>query len=432
MREDQGATVKKDHHKIAIVGGGTAGIITASLLRRAGEKDIVIVEPSQRHFYQPLWTLVGGGAVAREASLRREADYIPRGVRWLQERVASLDPDHQSLNTDAGTQLSYDFLVVAAGAELDWDAIPGLKEAVDRGNASTNYTYDLAPKTWDLIRNFRGGTALFHMPGTPIKCPGAPQKIMYLAADYFRRKGILRDANVIFGSAGRSIFGAKEYADVLNKVIQRYHIETRFNQELVAVEPEKKEAIFVLKGGPENRRTAIPYDLLHAVPPHVAPAFVRRSPLADPDNPQQGWIKVDKYTLRHVRYANVFALGDVAGTPNSKTGAAAAHQAPVVAANLLLAMQGKELSAQYDGYIACPIVTGYGRMLLCEVDYLGRPSPRIPIINTFRERYDMWLFKKYGLPWLYWNVMLRGRRAPFFPNTNSVLNLNPGGLATAK
>lgn len=426
-----GTTLKKSHHRIVIVGGGTAGIITASLLRHAGEEDIAIVEPSRRHFYQPLWTLVGGGVVDKETSLRWEEDLIPHGVRWIQESVVELDPGQQYLETNSGTHLSYDFLIVAAGAQLDWNAIPGLKEAVDRGNASTNYAYDLAPRTWDLIRSFRGGTALFHMPGSPIKCPGAPQKIMYLAADHFRRKGILRDTNVIFGSATRSIFGAKEYADVLNKVIERYHIDARFSHELIAVDPEKKEAVFVRKDSVENQSTTIPYDILHVVPPHMAPAFVRQSPLADPENPQQGWVKVDKYTLQHVKYPNVFALGDVAGTPNSKTGAAAAHQAPVVAANLLLAMRGKELRAQYDGYIACPIVTGYGRMLLCEVDYSGKPSPRLPVINTFRERYDMWLFKKYGLPWLYWNVMLRGSRAPFFPNTQSVLHSEQPGVPAA-
>lgn len=405
---------REGHHRIVIIGGGTGGIITASLLRRAGEKDIAVVEPSRQHFYQPLWTLVGGGVVRKEATVRQEARYIPQGVHWIPERVVELDPIQQRLTTNSGTHVSYDFLVVAAGVQLNWDAIPGLKEAVGKGNASTNYDYELAPKTWDLIRNFKGGTALFHMPGSPIKCPGAPQKIMYLAADYFRRKGILRQANVIFGSGAASIFGVKEYAAVLNQVLARYGVDARFNHDLVAVNPEKKEAVFALKNG-QAERVTIPYDMLHAVPPQIPPDFIRQSPLADPDKPQEGWVKVDKHTLQHVNYPNVFALGDVAGTPNSKTGAAAAHQAPVLASNLLSVIRGKEPAAQYDGYIACPIVTAYGRMVLCEVDYSGKPSPRIPVINTFQERYDMWLLKRYGLPWLYWNVLLRGRSMPCVP-----------------
>ena len=421
--------LKKTHHRILILGGGTAGIITASLLRRAGQEGIAIIEPSAQHFYQPLWTLVGGGVVAKEKTVRSEGDYIPRGVQWIRDRVAEVDPERQSVRTESGATVSYDFLVVAAGIQLNWDAIPGLKQAIERGDASSNYRYELAPKTWNLIRNFKGGTALFHMPGGPIKCPGAPQKIMYLAAHHFRRKGILRNTKVIYGSATGSIYGAKDYAAVLDRVIERYGIDARYNHQLVEVLPEKKEAIFSRKNGAEADRVTIPYDILHVVPPQSAPDFIRQSPLADPDNPQGGWVKVNKVTLQHVNYPNVFALGDVASTPNAKTGAAVAHQAPVAAANLLAVLRGKEPVAQYDGYIACPIVTGYGRMLLCELDYSGKPAPRLPAINTFKERYDMWLLKRYGLPWLYWNVLLRGKKTPFLDERKAAEALRQEGLA---
>jgi len=411
--------IERGHHRIVIIGGGTAGIITASLLQRAGQTDIAVIEPSSRHFYQPIWTLVGAGVVPKERSVRGEARYIPKGVRWVQESVAEVVPHRQSVALRSGSEIGYDFLIVAAGAQINWDAIPGLEEAIRRGDASSNYAYDLAPKTWELIRNFKGGNALFHMPGTPIKCPGAPQKIMYLAADHFRRRGIQRQARVIYGSATPSIYGIKEYAAVLNQVVERYGIDARFNHELVEVFPEKREAVFQLKDDPAKQRVIIPYDMLHAAPPQSAPDFIRRSPLADPQKPREGWVKVNKHTLQHVDYPNVFALGDVAGTPNSKTGASAARQAPVVVSNLLSILQGKDPSAADDGYVACPIVTGYGRMLLCEFDYTGRPAPRIPVIDTLRERYDMWLLKKYGLPWLYWNVWLRGRTVPFMSRTES-------------
>jgi sulfide:quinone oxidoreductase len=424
----QNISVKRAHHRIVIIGGGTAGIITASLLQRAGQTGIAIVEPSSRHLYQPIWTLVGAGVVPKEISVRAEARYIPKGVQWIQDSVAEVAPDRQFVATRSGIEIGYDFLIVAAGAQLNWDAIPGLEDAIRRGEASSNYAYHLAPKTWELIRNFRGGNALFHMPGTPIKCPGAPQKIMYLAADHFRRKGIRSDARVIYGSATPSIYGVKEYAAPLNRVVERYGIDARFNHELIEILPEKREAVFQLKDDPAKQRVTIPYDMLHAVPPQSAPDFIRRSPLADPQKPTEGWVKVNKHTLRHADYPNVFALGDVAGTPNSKTGASAARQAPVVVSNLLSALRGKEPSAHYDGYVACPIVTGYGRMLLCEFDYTGRPTPRIPGINTFRERYDMWLLKRYGLPWLYWNLLLRGRRVPFLGTTHPVEGLQLEGL----
>lgn len=428
----QTMSFRKSHYRVVIVGGGTAGIVTASLLRRAGEQGIAIIEPSSRHFYQPLWTLVGAGAVRKEVSVRQEARYIPKGVHWIQDAVVEITPDQQRVATRSGMSIGYDFLVVAAGVELNWDGIPGLSEAIRSGDVSTNYSYDLAPKTWSLIHNFKAGTALFHMPGTPVKCPGAPQKIMYLAADYFRKKGILRNVNIIYGSALPSIYGVKEYAAVLNRVILRYGIDARYNHELIEIRPERKEAIFHLKNDPANQRVTIPYDILHVVPPQRAPDFIRESPLADPQKPNEGWVRVDKFTLQHVHYANVFALGDVAGTPNAKTGAAAVRQAHVVACNLLALLKGRELVSQYNGYIACPIVTGYGRMLLCEIDYTGRPAPMIPLINSFREGYDMWLLKKYGLPWLYWNVLLRGRTIPFvvksryctFNDINGLANLD--------
>jgi sulfide:quinone oxidoreductase len=397
------------HHRILILGGGTAGITVAARLRRAGVAGVAIIEPSETHYYQPLWTLVGAGAAAAQSTARREKDFVPAGVTWIKDAAAEIDPESRSVATASGARISYDFLVVATGVVFDWDAIAGLREAVASPHASTNYTYDLAPKTWELIRNFRGGTALFHMPGTPIKCPGAPQKITYLAADHFRRNRV--SAKVIYGSATPSIYGVKEYAAVLNKVIERYGIDARFSHELVEIRAQSREAVFVKKNGTDGDRVTIPYDILHAVPPQVAPEFVRKSALAV--SAPAGWVDVDQYTLQHKRYANVFALGDVAGTPNAKTGAAVMKQAPSLVANLLSAMSERQAAARYDGYVACPITTAYGKLLLCEFDYTGKPTPTVPVIDTMGERYDTWLLKRYGLPWLYWNVMLKGRDVPF-------------------
>ncbi len=398
-------------HKILIIGGGAAGLTVAARLRRAGESDVAIVEPSEKHFYQPLWTLVGAGAVGREVTKRSESDYIPAGVTWIKDWACEISPESRYVGTRSGARISYDFLIVAPGLELNWDAIEGLREAVGNGSVSTNYTYENAPQTWDLIRNFKGGTALFHMPGTPIKCPGAPQKIMYLAADHFRRNKI--SANVIYGSATPTIYGVKEYAAVLDTVVQRYGIDARFSHDLVEIRPDKKEAVFVQKNDPAKARTTIAYDIMHVAPPQIAPEFIRNSALPAQTEPGLGWVEVDEHTLQHKRYSNIFALGDVASSPNAKTGAAALKQAPVVVSNILAVMRGALPTANYNGYVACPITTAYGKLLLCEFDYTGKPTPTIPFINTTAERYDTWLLKRYGLPWLYWNLMLRGRDVPF-------------------
>ncbi|HYL59651.1 MAG TPA: FAD/NAD(P)-binding oxidoreductase [Candidatus Acidoferrales bacterium] len=422
---------ENNRHKTLIIGGGTAGLIVAARLVRAGESDVAIIEPSETHFYQPLWTLVGAGAVRKEATTRAERSYIPAGVTWFKDWACEVSPESNYVATRSGARIAYDFLIVAPGLELNWDAIAGLREAVGNGSVSTNYTYENAPQTWDLIRNFKGGTALFHMPGTPIKCPGAPQKIMYLAADHFRRNKI--SANVIYGSATPTIYGVKEYAAVLDTVVKRYGIDARFSHDLVEVRGDKKEAVFVKKDDPAGARVTIGYDIMHVAPPQIAPEFIRNSPLPAQGQPGLGWVEVDQYTLQHKRYPNVFALGDVAGSPNAKTGAAALKQAPVVVSNLLAVMRGAMPVARYYGYVACPITTAYGKLLLCEFDYTGKPTPTIPFINTVAERYDTWLLKRYGLPWLYWHLMLRGRDVPFLgalaagrPDASTPAELEPG------
>lgn len=400
----------REHFRVVLIGGGTAGITVAARLRRQGVKDMAIIEPSRQHYYQPLWTLVGAGVARAEDSVRDEADFIPAGVRWIQDRATEVDPVAREVRTATGQRVGYDFLVVAPGIQLDWDKVRGLREALQTPYVSSNYDYLLAPKTWELIRNFQGGTALFTHPSTPVKCAGAPQKIMYLAADHWRRTGLREKVKVLFGSGGKAIFGVKPFADVLQGVVARYGIDTRFQHNLVEVRGDRREAVFEApREGGSKAEVVIPYDMLHVTPPQSAPDFIQRTPLAHADGPNKGWVKADKYTLQHPDYPEVFALGDASDLPTSRTGAAIRKQAPVLVENLLAVMAGKQPQARYDGYASCPLTTGYGKLLLAEFDYDGKPTPSFPVINTLQERRDMWLMKKYGLPRLYWGFMLRGR-----------------------
>lgn len=393
-------------HRIVIVGGGSAGISVAARLRRAGEEDVAIIEPASLHYYQPLWTLVGGGYASLERTRRFEASVMPQGVRWVQDAAVELDLDARFVATAGGARIGYDVLVCCPGLELAWDLVPGLTEAMGTPQAASNYTAELAPKTFELVRRFRGGEAIFAAPGSPIKCPGAPQKAAYLACDRWQRTGALPNARVTYATGAGGIFGVPEFARVLERVVERYGIETRFNHELVEVDPDAREATFETNSAEGKVRETLPYDLLHATPPQRAPAFVRESALSGPT--PFGWVPVDRHRLVHARYPEVFALGDVCDAPTSKTGAAIRRQAPVVAANVIATLSGREPSAHYDGYAACPFTTARGKMLLAEFDYSLAPHPTIPFIDTQRERYDMWLLKRYGLPAFYWNVMLRG------------------------
>ncbi len=397
-------------HRVLIIGGGTAGLSVAARLARAGQRDVALLEPSTRHHYQPLWTLVGGGAARMEDSVREQASLIPRGVRWLRDAAEDIDAVRREVRTRGGRRLGYDFLVVAAGIQLDWDKVAGLREALETDCVSSNYDARLAPKTWQLLQRFQGGTALFTQPGTPVKCAGAPQKIMYLAADHWRRRGVLDAAHVLFASGARAIFGVRPFAEVLEGVVKRYGIDTRFQHELVEVEPHRREARFeVTRPGGEKERVTLGYELLHVTPPQSAPDFLKRGPLVHREGPSTGWVKADRHTLQHPDYPEVFALGDAADLPTSRTGAAVRKQAPVLVENLLAVMAGRPPEARYDGYASCPLTTGYGRVLLAEFDYEGRPAPSFPFLDTAKERHDMWLLKKHGLPRLYWNLMLRGR-----------------------
>ena len=397
------AETATEHFPVLILGGGSAGISVAARLRRANcSLGIGIVEPSESHYYQPLWTLVGAGVFSPEASRRREADYIPAGVDWIRDRVTAIEPDAKAVRTEAGRQLTYDWLVVALGIQIDWNAIPGLAEGIGTRGICSNYSYQHATYTWECIRSFQGGTALFTMPNTAVKCGGAPQKIMYLADDAFRRRGVRDKSEVVFATPQQAIFSVPKYRKTLEAVVARKGIDARFRHNLIEIRPDAHEAVCELVDSGE--RVTIPYQMIHVTPPMSSPDVIKQSPLAD----AKGWVEADKHTLRHPRFAEVFAIGDAAGLPTSKTGAAVRKQAPVLVANLLAAMEGRPLTASYDGYSSCPVVTGYNRMMLAEFDYDGEPAESFPF-DQAKERYSMWLLKTQVLPRLYWHGMLRGR-----------------------
>ncbi len=398
-------TADKTHHRVVIIGGGDAGVSVAARLARRGMHDVAIVEPNAEHYYQPLWTLVGGGLVDARKTVRRESAVLPRRSAWIRDRATGVDPQNRLVHLHGGT-IGYDRLVVAPGIQLDWDATPGMQDALATPFASSNYSFRLAPKTWEVMRDLERGTAIFTMPTGPIKCPGAPQKIAYLCADHWRRRGVLGAIRVVLVLPGAGLFGIPVFARALAKTVEEYGIEVRFNTEVVEIDGDSRR--IELLDNAAGAKESLDYDALHVAPPQSAPDWVKRGLLADADSPY-GYIEVDKHTLQHVRFPEIFALGDVANTPNSKTGAAIRKQAPVVVANLMSSLMGEPLSATYDGYAACPFTTARNRMLLAEFDYACNHRPSIPLIDTTRPRYDMWLLKRYGLPFLYWNVLLHGR-----------------------
>jgi sulfide:quinone oxidoreductase len=393
-------------HEVLIIGGGSAGIPVAARLRRAGVTDVAVVEPSDRHYYQPLWTVVGGGRAPVDSTVRPEAGVIPKGVTWIRDRATDVDPDTRTVRTENGREIGYQYLVLAPGLQLDFDKVPGLTETLGRNHVSSNYRFDLAPRTWDFIRETTRGTALFTMPPGPIKCAGAPQKIAYLAADWWRRQARLPAIRIMLVLPTAAMFSQPDWAKVLEGIAAGYGIEVRRESQLVEVIGDQQQAVIL--DNKTGTKESIDFAMLHAVPPQSAPDWVKRTRLADPASPF-GYVKVNQYTLQSEDWPTVFALGDAANLPTSKTGAAARKQAQVLVANLLAARRGEQPTARYNGYTSCPLVTARNRMLLAEFDYDLKPTPTIPLLNTMKPRYDMWLLKRYGLPALYWHGMLRGR-----------------------
>ncbi|MCF7768996.1 bifunctional protein tyrosine phosphatase family protein/NAD(P)/FAD-dependent oxidoreductase [Achromobacter pulmonis] len=396
-------------YSVIIVGGGAAGVaVAASLLARSPQLDIAIIDPATVHYYQPGWTMVGAGVFEASTTARTMASVLPRGVHWLQSAVAAFEPERNAVILDGCRVVRYEQLVVCPGLKLDWHGVEGLVDTLGRNGVTSNYRYDLAPYTWELVRALRSGRAIFSQPAMPIKCAGAPQKAMYLSADHWRRTGVLSAVDIQFCNAGAVLFGVADYVPALMEYVQAYNIALNFGENLVAVDGPARKAIFSrsLADG-SKERIEREFDLLHAVPPQKAPDFVRVSPLAD----AAGWVDVDPGTLRHKQFFNVFALGDVANTTNAKTAAAARKQAPVVAHNLLALRGSVKGDAQYDGYGSCPLTVERGKIVLAEFTYGGKLAPSFPkwLIDGTRPSTLAWLLKERILPPLYWEGMLKGR-----------------------
>ena len=422
---------QEKHHQIVIIGGGTGGIMTAAqLLRKRKSLDIAIIEPSDKHYYQPAWTLVGAGTYSWEKTIRPEASVMPKEVTWIKDYATAIEPDENYVDTQSSGKITYDYLVAAPGIQIDLDGIEGLKEAMGTHNVCSNY---VDPNyTWELLQEFKGGNAIFTQPTTPIKCGGAPQKIMYLFADYVRKNNMADKTNILFATPGSVIFGVEEFANTLLQVVDRYNISLKLFSAPVKIDGPNRKVYFKHMGdsaeqskttSPDGNRfeenmveeglVEMPYDFLHLAPPQSAPDFVKHSKIAHQEGPSKGWINVNINTLKHNEYDNVFALGDAAALPTAKTGAAIRKQAPVLVENLLHTIDNdKKFNEGYSGYSSCPLVTGYGKMLLAEFDYENKPmsDPLLKrLMNIFKEHWRMWILKKYGLPYLYWNMMMKGR-----------------------
>lgn len=397
--------VTGQHYDVVVVGGGAGGIAAAaSILSRDKRLNLAIIDPADKHYYQPGWTMVGGGIFQPVTTGRPMSSVIPAGATWIKQAVAGFDPDNNTVQLDDDSQLHYDRMVVAPGLKLNWEGVEGLKESLGKNGVTSNYTYETAPYTWKLVQELKSGKALFTQPTMPIKCAGAPQKAMYLSADYWVKQGLINSIDVQFYTATPGLFGVAAYVPALMKYVEKYQAGLHFQHNLVKIDGDKKIATFQNADGDTVESD---YDMLHVCPPQVAPDFIRESPLAD----ASGWIDVDQNTLQHKRYENIWSLGDGMNAPNAKTAAAARAQAPVVAINLLHHAGKLPNLCHYDGYGSCPLTVERGKIVLAEFGYGGMLKPSFPkfLLDGEKPTQLAWFLKAKMLPWIYWEAMLKGR-----------------------
>ncbi len=393
---------------VVIVGGGAGGqSAAASLLKRDGDLDIAIIEPREEHYYQPGWTLVGGGVFNRNQTKRSMQSVMPKKATWIKSAVASFDPANNRVLTEGGDAVVYKALVVAPGLKLNWSAVKGLEETLGQNGVTSNYRFDLSSYTWELVQGLKKGKAIFTQPPMPIKCAGAPQKAMYLSCDAWLRKGTLKDIDVHFHNAGGVLFGVSDYVPALEKYIKKYGINLHFNENLIAVDGEKKAATFMITDADGNTREEIrEFDMLHVCPPQCPMDFMKNSPISN----EAGWVEVNPETLQHVKYGNIFGIGDGMSAPNAKTAAAVRKQAPVVAHNLLAYLKNDHSAAIYDGYGSCPLTVEKGKIVLAEFGYGGKLQPTFPpvILDGTKPSRLAWFMKEKLLPWMYFDLMMKG------------------------
>ncbi|WP_277560174.1 bifunctional protein tyrosine phosphatase family protein/NAD(P)/FAD-dependent oxidoreductase [Acinetobacter beijerinckii] len=392
---------------VVIVGGGAAGIsVASSLLARQPNLDIAVIDPAEIHYYQPGWTMVGGGIFTPEKTVRTMASLMPKQVQWIKAAVAAFDPDNKQVLLEGCKPINYKVLVVCPGLKLNWHGIEGLVETLGKNGVTSNYRYDLAPYTWQLVSNLKRGKAIFTQPPMPIKCAGAPQKAMYLSADHWQKQGVLKDIQVDFFNTGAVLFGVEAYVPALMEYVKRYNTNLHFSHQLVKIDGTNKRAWFKVTQGESSSLFETDFDMIHVVPPQQAPDFIRASNLVD----AAGWVSVDQHTLQHSKYPYIFALGDVMNAPNAKTAAAARKQAPIVAMNVLQYLKGSDQFARYDGYGSCPLTVERGKIVLAEFGYGGKLLPSFPkwFLDGQKPSRMAWLLKEQILPPMYWDGMLKG------------------------
>ncbi|CAZ65484.1 Sulfide:quinone oxidoreductase, mitochondrial [Caenorhabditis elegans] len=340
-----------------------------------------------------------------EANRGKQKDLIPKNATWIQDKVQKFEPAKNSVKLRGGDEITYDYMVIAMGVQLRYDMIKGAKEALDTPGVCSNYSPFYVEKHYKEAMNFKGGNALYTFPNTPIKCAGAPQKACYITDSILRQRGVRDQAHMIYATSLKRLFGIESYLKSLEKVARDKEIDVRTRRNLIEVNTNDRIATFELldeEAKPTGKTEQIEYSLLHIGPPCSTPEALRNSAFVD----KTGFMDVDGGSLQSKKYPNVFGVGDCMNTPNAKTAAAVSSHLKTIEKNLTQVMQGNRPCMQYDGYASCPLVVSTNRVILAE--FGPRGAMETTPFDQSKPTYWAYLMKRYFMPALYWNGLIKG------------------------
>jgi sulfide:quinone oxidoreductase len=380
---------------VVVLGGGVGGTLTANLLDKSLGHDahVTVVDPTGMHDYQPGYLYVALGEASGHWLSRDERTLLRRGVDLAIEEAVRIHADAQTVQLKSGASLPWDYLVIATGARLVHDAIPGLVEG-----SFGFYSLPDAERLREELRRFTGGKLLIGVSGIPYKCPPAPVEFTMMVEEFLRHKGVRDKSDVTLLSPLNRAFTIESASTLIKPIMDARGIElaTFFNVE--EVDPSA-HTVLSLEG--EKRD----YDLLVLVPPHRGQQVVTDSALGDAG----GWLPADKHTLQVGEYERIFALGDATNLPISKSGSTAHFEAPVIASRIASQVRGTAPKELYGGRVMCFLETGNGKATALRFDYEHPPVPPEPNRAWHMAK---WIFNR-----AYWETVPQGRLPDRAPGT---------------
>lgn len=400
--------------RLIILGAGTAGTMMANHLQHeldSNEWEIQIIDERVEHHYQPGYLFLPFDIYQPEDIVKSIAEFIPKGVQLLTAGIQQVDAPNNQVILKSGETLHYDLLIIATGAKIAPEEVPGMKGSEWQKSVFDFYTFEGSLALRNKLREWEGGRLLVHITEMPIKCPVAPLEFSFLADSFFKHKKMRNKVEITYVTPLSGAFTKPKATEALEHLLHEKGIRIESDFAIAEVNNEEKKIIDY--GGRE-----IPFDLLVTVPTNKGDELMARSGLGDDLN----YVPTNKATLQSLQYTNIFVLGDASNIPASKAGSVAHFEAEILTENILRFIKGEPLKEEFDGHANCFIETGNGKALLIDFNYTHEPvegSFPFPGVGPLRLLKESRInhMGKLAFRWIYWNMLLKGTHIPFVSAT---------------